>query len=103
MARKAVSRFRPCLRAVARMLVRMAEASAPQSERNPPMTLRWMTDGRRSRSELLSTSSLATMAPQAEAVAVDVPVGVAVSVFVTVGVEVGVPVLVGVAEGVPVR
>jgi hypothetical protein len=42
------------------MVVRMAEASAPQAERKPPMTLRWMTDGRRSRSELLlvgSTSS----------------------------------------------
>ena len=60
MARKALRAFWPCLRAVARMLARMAEASAPQSERKPPMTLRWMTEGRRSRSELLlvgSTSS----------------------------------------------
>jgi len=48
----------------------MADASAPQSERYPPMTLRWMTAGHRSRSELLlvgSTSSqmlpLATLRP----------------------------------------
>jgi hypothetical protein len=60
MARKAANRFWPCLRTVARMLERMADASAPQAERKLPMTLRWMTEGRRSRSELLlvgSTSS----------------------------------------------
>ena len=48
------------MRAVVRMVVRMVEASEPQAERKPPMTLRLMTEGRRSRSELLlvgSTSS----------------------------------------------
>jgi hypothetical protein len=39
------------------MAVRMAEASAPQAERKPPITLWWMTDGRRSRSELLLVGS----------------------------------------------
>src|SRR5215210_7543523 len=43
MARRASRRLWRCLRAVARMVVRMAEASAPRSERKPPMTLRWMT------------------------------------------------------------
>jgi hypothetical protein len=39
------------------MLVRIAEASAPQAERKPPMTFRWMTEGRKSRSELLLVGS----------------------------------------------
>jgi putative ABC transport system permease protein len=56
-AREAARRSRPCLRAVARMVERLAEASAPQAEREPPMTLRWMTEGRRSRSEPLVVGS----------------------------------------------
>ena len=59
-ARRASKRFRACLRAVPRMLERMAEASAPQAERKPPMTSRSMSDRRRSRSGMLlvgSTSS----------------------------------------------
>src|SRR3954453_11031733 len=43
----------PRLRAVASSEVKMAEMSAPSWERKPPVTLRWMTDGRRSCSEAL--------------------------------------------------
>jgi hypothetical protein len=39
------------------MVVRMTEASAPQAERQAPLTVRGMTEGRRSRSELVVVGS----------------------------------------------
>jgi hypothetical protein len=56
-ARKASRTFCPRLRTVARMLDRIAEAPAPQADRKAPTTLRWMTEGRRSRSKLLLVGS----------------------------------------------
>src|SRR5690242_12993197 len=51
--RRAWKRLSPRLRAVASSEVKMAEMSAPSWERKPPVTLRWMTEGRRSCSEAL--------------------------------------------------
>ena len=51
--RNASKTFRPCSLAVALMVAKAACVWAPHSDRKPLVTLRWITEGRKARSQAL--------------------------------------------------